>query len=449
MRQSFSKPATFAIETLGCKVNQYETSYLIETLIGAGLKQVPFRDRADVYIVHSCAVTAKAGFQSRQLLRRARRANPGALIVAAGCYAQLDAERIAREHLATHILGNSEKFNLGSLLLDEKQKAQETRTTGAGSFSGFKNLPVARMHTGRTRAMLKIQDGCDSFCSYCVVPLVRGRCRSLWPDDALDQMERLVEAGYAEIVLTGIHLGQWGRDLDPPQSLSGLVRAIDSRLHPPRLRLSSLEPMEIDDELIGLISGFSWICPHFHVPLQSGDAEILNRMRRPYGPSEYSALIAKIHRAAPDAAIGADVMVGFPGETERQFENTYELIESLPLSYLHVFPYSRRPGTPAAGFSEQVQGDDLKRRAAALKELGARKKMEFRQKFIGKDLEVIIEKKLGPEMWEGLSGNYISVVVRTENDAGIGESRSGSIVSVRITGFRGEDLEGKSNRIAS
>ncbi len=441
-------PATFAIETLGCKVNQYETSYLIETLIRAGLKQVPFREQADVYIVHSCAVTAKAGFQSRQLLRRARRANPGALIVAAGCYAQLDSERIAREQLATHILGNSEKFDLASLLSNGNRSApcDVAKIACTGSCPEFTNLPVSKMHTGRTRAMLKIQDGCDSFCSYCVVPLVRGRCRSLGRAETLDQMERLVEAGYEEIVLTGIHLGQWGRDLDPPQSLSKLLRAIDSRPHPPRLRLSSLEPMEIDDELIGLISSLSWICPHFHIPLQSGDSEILNRMRRPYDPSHYSGLVTRIHGAVPDAAIGADVMVGFPGETERQFENTCELIESLPISYLHVFPYSPRPGTPAAGFSEQVRSDVLKRRAAALKELGARKKREFRQQFVGKILEVLIEKKLGLELWEGLSGNYINTAVRTDNGDHSSDSLAGSIIFVRITGFRGEDLQGEPHR---
>ncbi|MFZ2444998.1 MAG: tRNA (N(6)-L-threonylcarbamoyladenosine(37)-C(2))-methylthiotransferase MtaB [Syntrophobacteraceae bacterium] len=432
-------PPTVAVETLGCKVNQYETSYLLEALMGAGFVRVPFRERADVYIVHSCAVTAKAGFQARQLLRRARRANPGALVVVAGCYAQLDADRIAREHLATHILGNPAKFDLVSRLRLPGTFDAPCRLTDAAPRSrDFEILPVSSMHTGRTRAMLKIQDGCDAFCSYCVVPLVRGKSRSLPLRDAVAQIERLVDAGYEEIVLTGIHLGQWGRELAPRLDLCDLLRALDSGRRPPRVRLSSLEPMEIGAELLDLASSLPWICPHLHVPLQSGDAEILERMRRPYGPSQYADLITRIRERLPEAGIGADVLVGFPGETPRQFENTAELIEKLPLTYLHVFPFSPRPGTPAANFPGRIEGGELKRRAKILQELGRSKKREFRQRFVGRRLEALIEKRLDSGTWEGLTANYINVIVRGGDDP-----RPGKRVPVTITGFIGEDLEGE------
>jgi len=431
---------TVAVETLGCKVNQYETSYFLELLQQAGYRLVPFCERADIYIVHSCAVTAKAGSQTRQLLRRAGRNNPNALVVAAGCYAQLEGERIAKDKLATHILGNSGKFDLirflnqpGSferpcLALDWTQR----------SCSEFEILPVSSMHTGRTRAMLKIQDGCDAFCSYCVVPHVRGRSRSLPIGMVLTQLEELVNAGYLEIVLTGIHLGRWGKDFEPKLSLTHLLEKIASGSRPARLRLSSIEPDEFDSGLLGRILSEPWICRHFHIPLQSGDAEILERMRRPYGPQRYAELIGQIHAALPDAAIGADVLTGFPGESEKQFENTLDFIEGLSVSYLHVFPFSARPGAPAAGFPGQVPGGELKRRASLLQALGRRKKRIFRESFIGEIMEVLVETSPQPGLMEGLSGNYIRVLFPPR-----GDTRPGRLVRVKPSGFSGEDLKGE------
>lgn len=432
---------TFGIETLGCKVNQYESSFFIEAMKGAGCRNVPFRDRADIYIVHSCAVTAKAGFQTRQLLRRAQRTNPAALVVAAGCYAQLEGDRIARERLATHILGNPGKFDLITWLGEAGSFASPCRQTGRGvhGIPEFEMLPIACMHTGRTRAMLKIQDGCDSFCSYCVVPLVRGRSRSLPEEKVFAQMERLVDAGYEEIVVTGIHLGQWGRDLEHGLTLSGLLRGMGMRRHPPRVRLSSLEPMEIDRRLLGVLAESPWICQHFHIPLQSGDSEILRSMRRPYTPEQYSDLVTQIHGAFPEAAIGADVLTGFPGEAESQFANTVDLLERLPVSYLHVFPFSARPGTPAAKLRGQIRGPELRHRAQILQELGRRKRREFRDRFLGQCVEVLIETRREEELWEGFSGNYINVLVRDENNG----LRPGARLRVKVTGFRGENLEGK------
>jgi threonylcarbamoyladenosine tRNA methylthiotransferase MtaB len=428
-----------AFETLGCKVNQYETSYFLEVLKHDGCTLVPFRERADIYIVHSCAVTARAGFQTRQLLRRARRANPDAVIVAAGCYAQLEGNRIADEKLATHILGNPAKFKLTEWLKQPGsfEKPCVALDPAPPSSSEFEILPVSRMHTGRTRAMLKIQDGCDSFCSYCVVPRVRGRSRSLPAGPVLDQLERLIDAGYREIVLTGIHLGKWGKDLVPELSLSHLLETIGSGRPPARLRLSSIEPEEFDSALLAVVSSSPWVCRHFHIPLQSADPDILARMGRPYGPQHFTELIARIHAAFPDAAIGTDVLTGFPGETEKQFENTLRFIERLPFSYLHVFPFSPRPGAAAAGFPGRIQGIVLKRRAALLQDLGRRKKHFFREKFIGKHLDVLVESDVQPGLWEGLSSNYIRVLFPHREHI-----CRGKLIRVKATGFRGEDLEG-------
>jgi threonylcarbamoyladenosine tRNA methylthiotransferase MtaB len=271
-----------------------------------------------------------------------------------------------------------------------------------------------------------------------VVPHVRGRSRSLPISLVLAQLEELVGAGYLEIVLTGIHLGRWGKDLEPEQSLSHLLEKIALGNRPNRLRLSSIEPEEFDPMLLDRIFSDPGICRHFHIPLQSGDSEILGRMRRPYSPQRYAELLAQIHAALPDAAIGADILTGFPGESEKQFENTLDFIEDLPVSYLHVFPFSPRPGAPAAGFPGRIEGGELKRRASLLQALGRRKKRAFREKFIGKTLEVLVETSPEPGLMEGLSGNYIRVLFPPR-----GGSYPGRPVMVRATGFRGEDLEGE------
>ncbi len=431
---------TVAIETLGCKVNQFETSYFLEVLTRAGYRAVSFRDRADLYIVHSCAVTAKAGSQTRQLLRRARRTNPEARVVAAGCYAQLEGERIAREGLATHILGNPAKLDLIEWL-SRPGSFEKPCLAGASaprSRAEFEISPVSRMHTGRTRALLKVQDGCDSFCSYCVVPLVRGKSRSLAPALVVSQLHEFLRAGYREIVLTGIHLGKWGKDLQPAQTLSDLLEKISSCPPlPPRLRLSSIEPEEFDSNLLEVISRAPWICRHFHIPLQSADPVILSRMHRLYTREYYGELVARLRAQFPEAALGADVLTGFPGESEKQFENTCEFIEKLPLSYLHVFPFSPRPGSAAADFSDRVEAEELKRRAALLQALSRRKKRTFRESLVGKTLDLIVEAQTRPGLWEGISGNYVKVFFSAGETFFPGKS-----ARVTVSGFLGDDLLG-------
>ncbi len=428
---------TVALETLGCKVNQYESSFLLEQLAQAGYAMVSFRERADIYVVHSCTVTAKASLQTRQLLRRAGRLNPRASIAVIGCDAQLDAERLAHEGLATHILGSVEKLDLVKWLGTPGSFSKPCRAlTDPRAYRGLRPLPVSRMHSGRARAFLKVQDGCNAFCSYCIVPHTRGASRSLPYEDVRAQMDLFMSRGYREVVLTGIHLGQWGRDFDPPASLASLLESLARGPMPSRVRLSSLESAEWDSQILRKLPAWPWICPHFHIPLQSGDASILERMHRPYSPLEYAEVVRELNALFPDAALGADVLVGFPGETERHFLNTYELIEALPLTYLHVFPFSPRPGAPAAEQPGRIAGVELKRRAQALQELSARKKAAFRLRFLGREVEVLAETQVKPGWWLGTSGNYLQVAFP-------GHAAQGRLVRVRVTGERDGGLAGE------
>jgi threonylcarbamoyladenosine tRNA methylthiotransferase MtaB len=404
---------TFALETLGCKVNQYESSHIIETLEKAGHRRVAFRDVAEVYVVHSCAVTSKAGFQTRQLLRRAARLQPSARVAVIGCDAQVDSERLAGEGLATHVLGAEEKYDLLRWL--DAPGSFDAPVVAAGDPRGlrtFRLLPVEGLLTDRARAFLKVQDGCDAFCSYCIVPHARGRSRSLPAGEVRAEMDRLLAVGRREVVLTGVHLGQWGRDLEPPGDLAGLLLSLREGALPPRIRLSSLEPVEWTPGVLDVLEAMPEICPHFHVPLQSGDDEILGRMGRPYNAALYRDLLFTLRRLYPRAALGADVLVGFPGETEAHFRNTYELMRELPLNYFHVFPYSPRPGTPAADWPGRLAGGEMKRRAGALRDLGARKRRAFHEGLIGEWVEVLVETEPEPGVWKGTSENYLSVRFR-------------------------------------
>ena len=430
---------TFALETLGCKVNQYESGYFQEALLGAGLQEVPFREKADLYVVHSCAVTAKAAYQTRQLLRRAKKLNPEAFIVVAGCNAQLEPSRFAEEGLATHVLGTREKLNLLHWLQRQGRFHDPVvAVSDSRLYNPLAPLPVHRMLAGRARAFVKVQDGCDAFCSYCIVPYTRGKSRSLPAEDVKAQLAPLVEAGYREVVLTGIHLGQWGKDLEPSRSLTDLLEAVVPSNASFRLRLSSLEPMEWSRELLRWLEDRrECVCPHFHVPLQSGDARILARMRRPYTPDRYARLILELRARFPHAALGADVLAGFPGETEARFLNTLEWVRDLPLTYLHVFPFSPRPPTPAAAMKDRPDGVEVKRRTALLRELGRIKGRAFRESQVGRRVDVLVEGPRGPGWWKGVSENYLKVTF-----AAPGPLDAGSLVKVRLDGHAEDGLRG-------
>ncbi len=406
---------TVAFFTLGCKLNQFETFGLEEQFRRRGYRVLPFGERASVYVVNTCTVTGKSDYRCRQTLRKARRRNPAATVIAVGCYAQTQPGALAGMPEVDLVLGNSEKGDVFSRLegLGEGERVQVSSPDGAPAPFG----QISRFGT-HTRAFVKIQDGCDSRCTYCIVPRARGPNRSRPPEDVISQVERLVEGGYREVVLTGVHLGTWGRDLSPAGSLASLLRRIASVQGLGRLRLSSIEPTEFTPELVEAVASEK-ICPHLHIPLQSGSASVLEAMGRPYGPSGYRRLVEDLAAAVPDLGLGADVIAGFPGEGEREFAETVRLIESLPLSYLHVFPYSKRPGTPAAEFPGQVPPEEKERRALALRRLGREKAARYRRERLGRTYEALIENR--PDGKTGLSraltGNYLKALVPAPSEA--------------------------------
>lgn len=401
-----------ALTTLGCKVNQYETAGLTEELSRRGFAIVPFTSVADVYIINTCTVTAKTDYQSRQLIRRANRINPDASIIVTGCYAQISPEELKKLPGVTLVVGTEGKTTIPDLLEDERERHHEFVMTDMSDHAGFSGLPVTEF-PGHTRAFLKIQDGCNAFCSYCIVPYARGRSRSMPGYEVLRQMHRLRNAGYREIVLSGVHLGQWGLDFPHPLSFLDLLRRIEIEKIVERIRISSIEPTEITDEMIRHISESILICPHLHIPLQSGDDVILKAMNRHYSSDQFKNRIEAIVSAIPDVAIGIDVIVGFPGEGEREFANTKAFIKDLPVAYLHVFPFSARPGTVAATLPAQVPDPVKKERGKILRDIGRRKRIAYNKMFIGKNLSVLVEDTSDRDtgFMKGFSKNYIPVLI--------------------------------------
>jgi threonylcarbamoyladenosine tRNA methylthiotransferase MtaB len=388
-----------SIQTLGCKINQFDAGMLREEL-AAGGAEVVSGDGADVQVIFTCTVTGRSDYQCRQAIRRAVKAKPeGGLVVVAGCYAETSPEAIKKIHGVDLVVGNNEKNNIASMLSSHTLEAPL-------SLLPVKSAARAEAMGGRSRASLRVQEGCDSSCSYCIVPRARGKSRSAPESSVLEQADRLIGRGYHEIVLTGVHLGSYGRDFGGGTCLSGLVEKLIDRPGLGRLRLSSIEPMEIDDRLIEL-TGSGKLCRHFHVPLQSADDAVLSSMNRGYSADEYFSVIDKLERAAPGACLGADVIVGYPIEDDASFEETYRRISDSPLNHLHVFSYSPRPGTPAHALGDAVHGDVKKERSKRLRELAAIRNMEFRRRFAGRDMEVVVEDKDG--LTSGLSDNYIRV----------------------------------------
>jgi len=416
-----------AVATLGCKVNQFESAGIIEKFTGKDFTVAPFSNTADIYIINTCTVTSAADYQSRQLIRRAHRKNPEASIIVTGCCAQMAPREIADLPGVTIVAGNSEKEKIPDIIRNTAQgKPVCARQSPAGrqqilvgdiSKSGKISDFTVSGFPERTRAFIRIQDGCNSFCSYCIIPYARGRSRSLPEKDALGQIGRLADAGYREIVLSGIHLGIYGQDLSPPTDLLNLLRKAEENKTVERLRLSSIEPAEITDKMITHIENSKVVCHHLHIPLQSGDNKILSLMKRNYDAESFKYLIERLLDKVPDMAIGIDVMAGFPGEGEREFENTLEFIEGLPVAYLHVFPYSERPGTRSPTLPDKVKDDIKTKRCHILRTLGKKKRAAFAERFTEKELAVLIEgKKDGKTgLMRGFSENYIPVLVTNGN----------------------------------
>ena len=409
------------LTTLGCKVNQYDTATIADRLSAAGHRLVPFADTADVYIVNSCTVTNQADAESRQLARRAKRRNPAARIIMTGCYAQVAPQAIARLPEVDYVIGLNRPDDIlravtaelhQPVAVSNVRKASHIETFGTRTLQNDADHPERSAFAPQTRAFLKIQEGCDLFCTFCIVPMSRGKSRSVPPRRVLEQLDQLAEQGFQEVVLTGVHLGGYGADLDPQLDLTWLVAAIEERKPVPRVRLSSLDPHEFSPALIDLLTQARTVCPHLHIPLQSGDDRVLARMRRRYDRTLAGEVLARLRDALPQAALGTDLIVGFPGEGEHEFSHSYRFLEDSPFTYFHVFPYSVRSGTTAAKFTDSVPKPTITRRARQIRQLGARKKAAFAARFIGRTVPVLFEhsrdKTTG--LLKGYSRNYLRVL---------------------------------------
>ena len=436
---------TISIATLGCKVNQFESEALIDALEQRGYALIPFEEGADVTIINTCTVTHRADFQSRQMVRRAFRSNPDSLIIVTGCYSQVEPDAFLKIKEVHYLLGNREKCQIPDLLpLMQKGEFPRVQVGDIQEEIPFSEIPLHSFHR-HTRAFLKIQDGCDAYCSYCIVPHARGRSRSLPPQRVIENLKRLKEEGFKEVVLTGIHLGAYGLDLHPSSPLEKLIGQLEKEEIPDRIRLSSIEPGDFSPELISTLSKSNKICPHLHIPIQSGDDEILKKMNRDYDRPFLSDLIQELHRRIPKLCIGADVIVGFPGETEEKFGHTYGLVESLPFSYLHVFPFSRRKGTPAFHFPHGADEKEIKNRAGTMRELGKQKRQAFYHQSLHQELRVLVEDRKEKETgrWKGLSRNYIPVLIADKNGTKEDRDWVNQEWKVRVTGLTEKGVIGK------
>ena len=426
----FNNTFKFRTTTLGCKVNQYETDAMAQQLRNSGCVPASAEDTADLCIINTCTVTRKASMQSRQAVRQAIRSNPKARIVVTGCYAQTEPDEILEIDGVHTVIGHGDKHKIPEIVRSSSMENHRRPTLIRRNIlfeHEFKQVPVT-VFGNRTRPFLKIQDGCDTFCTYCIVPYARGRSRSMAPEKVLENIRHLKHAGYHEVVLTGVHLGAYGLDLSPKYHLAGLLSRIYESNPIHRVRLSSIEPHELTEDILTLVAETDLFCDHFHIPLQSGDDFVLKKMHRPYTRSFFRDLIVKINSLIPHAAIGVDALIGFPGETEKAFENTYSLIEELPVTYLHVFPFSVRKGTPASKYPQQVDSRTIKARCEKMRTLGNQKKQAFYKKFIGKKVKILIESKRDEStgFLKGITSNYIPVYI------GGGDDLINSMVQVRI-----------------
>jgi threonylcarbamoyladenosine tRNA methylthiotransferase MtaB len=441
--------ATFYVENFGCRATQADGAALERQLRERGLQRADEPAEASLVVLNTCTVTAAADQDARAAIRRIHRKNPQAQIVVTGCYAQRAPEEVAALPGVSQVIGNSHKHELAQIAIglqtsdlgprlgqsafvpltrltsDVQGPRSEARTpifvSDIFAHTELQAAPVFEAANDRTRPNLKVQDGCDNRCSFCVIPYVRGQSRSLRLAEVIREVDTLVTAGYREVVISGINLGRWGRDLvwggrPRPPRFEDLVRAILSETTLQKLRLSSVEPMDWSDALIRLVATSPRIAKHAHLPLQSGSDAVLRRMHRKYRPWHYREKIEKIRAAMPTAAIGADVMAGFPGETETEFEETRRLVEDLPFTYLHVFTYSARPGTPAATMARQVPSHIARDRNRILRDLAARKKLAFMNNFVGQPIETIILNVSGSdqegEYTQGLTDNYLPIRVK-------------------------------------
>lgn len=412
-----TQPATFAIHTMGCKLNFYDSEAIGTALEGHGLRRQKNWLDADLVILNTCTVTNNSDVESRHLIRKFRRRNPNGFLVVTGCYAQARGEEIRAMEEVDLVTSNVNKYEVAPILAafhgagrvaEEAHDIMEKRPA---------EYRILRHFDAKTRAFIKIQDGCNLRCAYCIIPFVRGNNRSLPIDAVLEQLRVLEVKGIQEVVLTGIHIGTWGRDFRPRLHLTDLLQAIEESELDLWLRISSLDSPEIPDEMIALMAASRKIVPHLHIPLQAGDDRILRRMRRQYNRAQYRERVEALKAALPAICIGADVIVGFPGESEESFARGEAFLNEIPMDYLHVFPYSNRQGTAAAGFSERINGRIIKNRGRVLREFSERRKRAHYLRHLGQTRRaIVLPKPLGGFARSVLTDNYIEMGVDVPPD---------------------------------
>ena len=426
-----------ALHNLGCKVNAYETEAMQQLLEEAGYEIVPFQEKADVYVINTCSVTNIADRKSRQMLHRAKKMNPAAVVVAAGCYVQAAGEELKKDAAIDVIIGNNRKKDLVPLL-DEYfagKHVEEDSLIDIGKTREYEALHINKI-ADHTRAFIKIQDGCNQFCSYCIIPYTRGRVRSRKPEEIMEEIKGLVDKGYREVVLTGIHLSSYGLDLDGITLLDLMVK-IDKIQGLERLRLGSLEPRIVTEEFTRTLAGLRTICPHFHLSLQSGCDATLKRMNRRYTTEEYEKGCQILRKYFDRPAITTDVIVGFPQETEEEFARTVEFLKRIHFYEMHVFKYSRRAGTRAADMPGQLTENQKGQRSDVLLKLDQEMSLEYRKSFLGEEKEVLMEEKIvidGTEYLVGHTREYVKAAIPWE------EGKKGAMITGTMASMLNDEV---------
>ena len=424
-----------SFHTLGCKVNQYETEAMEEMFERKGYIVVDESEISDIYIINTCTVTNLSDRKSRQFIRKAKKLNKDSIVAVVGCYSQVSPEEVSQIEDVDIIVGTNHRKKIVELCESfSKDRVQINIVEDIRGNKEFEEINIDDIKS-KTRAYIKIQDGCNQYCSYCIIPYARGPIRSRRPDDIIEEVNRIGEKGFREIVLTGIHVASYGRDLKDV-SLEDLILKLSQNKNIERIRLSSLEPNIITEEFMEKLVSAGKVCDHFHLSLQSGSNSVLKRMNRKYSREQYREKVELIRRYMKDAGITTDIIVGFPGETEGEFNDTYEFVKEISFSKIHVFKYSPRKGTPASEYMDQIHGQVKNERSEKLIELGDRLNRDFNERFLNKSLDVLLEEKVG-DYYEGYTSNYIRVKVKSKKNL------LGKKEEILIEKVEGESLVGK------
>lgn len=431
-----------AFYTLGCKVNQYETEAMMEAFEKAGYEIVEYDDYSDIYVINTCTVTNMGDRKSRQIIRRALEYNPKAFIAVVGCYSQIAPDEIMNIQGVRLVVGTNERSKIVQLV--EETRDEDSKVSVVGNImeiEEFEDMNI-KHYKSRSRAFIKIQEGCEQYCTYCIIPYARGKIRSRKPDSIIEEVKILVDSGYKEVVLTGIHVGSYGRDLRNIE-LIDIIQMVHDVDGIERVRMSSLEPKTFDDNFISKLPHLNKLCRHFHLSLQSGCDETLKRMNRKYTTEEYKAVVNKLRNIFPDVGITTDIIVGFPGETEEEFEKTIKFVEEISFSSMHIFKFSPRKGTPAAKFKGQINPQVKEARSKIISSIAKINEIKFMNSFIGKSLKVLYEQKIDKcnNCYEGLTDNYIRVISEAAYDI------KGEIINTNIKSIQGDLMKGELEKI--